>query len=86
MDATENFIEKGVEIMAFDYSKLRGQIRGNYNTQSAFAKEMGFSSASLSAKLNGKVQFTQNEMDKACNLLRIDKAEIASYFFTKNAG
>lgn len=68
--------------MAFDYSKLRGQIRENYNTQSDFAKAMGFSSASLSAKLNGKVQFTQNEMDNACSLLKIDKADIAAYFFT----
>lgn len=68
--------------MAFDYSKLRGQIRENYNTQSDFAKAMGFSSASLSAKLNGKVQFTQNEIDKAVKLLAIDYSQVKAYFFT----
>lgn len=68
--------------MAFDYSKLRGQIRENYNTQSDFAKAMGFSSASLSAKLNSKVQFTQNEIITACSLLNIKMTEVAAYFFT----
>lgn len=31
----------------FDYSKLRGAIREKFGTQEAFAKAMGFSTATL---------------------------------------
>ena len=38
--------------MAFDFSKLRGKIKEVFGTQEKFAKAMGMSSVSLSAKLN----------------------------------
>ncbi len=68
--------------MAFDYSKLRGKIREVFKTQSAFAKAMGMSNTSLSAKLNNNVEFSQKEIDKASDLLKIKKEEIPVYFFT----
>ena len=71
--------------MAFDYSKLRGKIREVFKTQENFAKSVGISSASLSAKLTGKVQFTQNEINTICALLEIDSAEIAVYFFNRKS-
>ena len=52
--------------MSFNYSKLRGKIKEKFATQSAFAKELGISSVSLSAKLNNRVEFSQMEMDKCC--------------------
>jgi len=68
--------------MAFDYSKLRGKIREIFKTQSAFAKAMGISSTSLSAKLNNNVEFSQKEIDRAVELLKIEKEDIPAYFFT----
>jgi len=68
--------------MAFDYSKLKGRIREIFKTQSAFAEAMGMSTTSLSAKLNNKIEFSQKEMDKASDLLKINKEEIPVYFFT----
>ena len=68
--------------MAFDYSKLRGKIREIFKTQSAFAEAMGISSTSLSAKLNNNVEFSQKEIDRAVDLLKIEKENIPAYFFT----
>lgn len=68
--------------MAFDYSKLRGKIREIFKTQSAFAEAMGMSTTSLSVKLNNNVEFSQKEIEKAVELLKIDKEEIPAYFFT----
>lgn len=69
--------------MAFDYSKLRGKIKEVFGTQSKFAKAMGLSSVSLSAKLNNTVMFTQDEINKACELLHIPIEFIPVYFFTE---
>jgi len=66
----------------FDYSKLRGKIREIFKTQSAFAEAMGISSTSLSAKLNNKIEFSQKEIDRAVDLLKIEKEDIPAYFFT----
>lgn len=68
--------------MAFDYNKLRGRIREVFNTQSAFAKAIGMSTTSLSAKLNNLVEFSQKEIDRAVKLLKISQEEIPIYFFT----
>lgn len=67
----------------FDYSKLRGAIREKFGTQEAFAKAMGFSTATLSDKLNNKVQWNQKEIDKAVELLEISKEDIPAYFFSE---
>lgn len=66
----------------FDYSKIRGKIKEVFGTQSAFAEVMHMSPVSLSEKLNNKVQFSQKEIDKACDMLEIAKEEIPIYFFT----
>lgn len=67
---------------SFNYRKLKGRIREIFNTQSAFAEAMGISTTSLSAKLNNKIEFSQKEIDKASDLLKIKKEEIPIYFFT----
>ena len=68
--------------MDFDYSKLRGKIREIFKTQSAFAEAMGMSTTSLSVKLNNNVEFSQKEIDRAVDLLKIEKEDIPAYFFT----
>lgn len=67
----------------FDYSKLKGKIKEVFGTQSAFAKAMGLSSVSLSSKLNNLTQFTQVEINRACELLSIPAEFIPVYFFTE---
>jgi transcriptional regulator with XRE-family HTH domain len=68
--------------MAFNYNKLRGKIREIFKTQEKFADAMDMSSTSLSEKLNNKVEFSQKEIEKAVELLKIEKDDIPVYFFT----
>lgn len=67
--------------MAFNYAKLRGKIREVFGTQKAFADALGISSVSLSKKLNNMVEFTQEEINRSCELLHIVAGEIPVYFF-----
>ena len=67
--------------MEYDYSKLLGRIVEIYGAQSKFSSALGLSGRSLSLKLNGKIDFKQNEISKACSLLKIDIADIPLYFF-----
>lgn len=69
--------------MAFDYRKLRGRIKEIYNVQSAFADALGVSYTSLSNKLNGVVDFSQEEIAKSVELLQIEKRDIPLYFFVE---
>lgn len=64
-----------------NYKKLKGEIRGKFGTQEAFATEMGLSVCSLNKKLNGRTEWTAGEMRKAVELLSIPAQEIPVYFF-----
>ena len=66
----------------FDYSKLRGRIREILGTQSAFAKLLNISEATLSKKLNNDAEFTQGEMNRSSEVLDFALSEIPAYFFT----
>ncbi|MGG7077350.1 DUF739 family protein [Clostridium sardiniense] len=68
--------------MIFDYSKLRGIIREKFGTQDKFAKALGVGRVSLSQRLNNHLEFTQEEINNSCELLEINKNDIAKYFFT----
>lgn len=67
--------------MTFNYNKLKGKIKEVYGTQNRFAIAMNLSPETVSGKLNNKVQWTQNDINIACLLLKIDPVEIATYFF-----
>ena len=67
--------------MNWDYSKLRGRIREICGTQEEFAERLGIGRVSLSQRLNNALEFTQNEIFKACEILNIDFADIPLYFF-----
>lgn len=54
-----------------------------FGTQAKFAKAMGMSTVTLSAKLNGTVQFTAPEMNKACEVLGVSVEFIPLYFLLK---
>lgn len=68
--------------MAYDYSKLRGRIAEKYKTQAAFARELGWSERTLSLKLNGKIFFSQSDIEEMSKALNIKRDEIRVYFFT----
>lgn len=67
--------------MSFDYSKLSGKIKEVCKTQDEFAKRMGLGRVSISQRLNNKLDFTTSEINKACDILGITKADIPVYFF-----
>lgn len=68
--------------MSASYAKLRGKIREVFGSQDAVALEMGMDRSTLSLKLNGKSDWTRNEIEKACYLLHIPIEEVHDYFFT----
>lgn len=67
--------------MIYDYSKLNGKIVEKCGTQSKFANLIGLSERSLSLKLNNKVSFKQNEMQKALLILGVETNKLPEYFF-----
>lgn len=48
-----------------------------------FAKRMRLSQRSISLKLNNKVYFKQNEIQRAAEILSIKDEDINLYFFTR---
>lgn len=70
----------------FNYSELRGRIRAKFDTQAFFAAAMreaglNFSDCVLSQKLNNQSDWSQDEMQTACDLLDIPVDELHLYFF-----
>lgn len=68
--------------MIFDYSKLKGKIKEQFNNRKDFVKLIGLSLNSLSKKLNNKVPFTSPEIYRIVEVLGIDVSEIHVYFYT----
>lgn len=68
--------------MTKDFSKLSGKIVEKYGTQYNFAIALGLSERSLSLKLNNKVGWRDEEMERAIDLLGLDLNDIPAYFFT----
>lgn len=66
-----------------NYAKLRGRIREIFGTQEAFAKAIGLSKSGVSMRLNGKVNWTAEEIERAKEALDFSAEEIGTYFFTR---
>lgn len=69
--------------MQFDYSALKIKIAEMHQTQDRFACALGIPETSLSQKLSGIADFSQEEMLKACTLLNLKAEDIGKYFFTE---
>lgn len=67
--------------MKFNYSKLLGRMRECGFTQAELAKAIGINKATLSAKLNNRFSFSQEEILAICKLLNISISEIGDYFY-----
>ncbi len=63
--------------------KLKGRIVELYGSQRAFSDKIGLTEQSITAKLNGRSQFSQADIVKWCTALEIEKDEVADYFFTE---
>lgn len=72
-----------MENVEFDFSELRGKIKAVYGRQDLFAKDMCMSPTSLSCKMNGKTEFTHEEMAKAIKLLGLNDDSIHKYFLAE---
>lgn len=70
-----------MEKVKFDYSKLKGKITEVCETQKAFAERLGINESTLTAKLKGNSNFTQEEILKSLKILGIVASEMADYFF-----
>lgn len=63
------------------YAKLRGKIYEKYRRQGDFADEIGMDRATLSGKMNGRTQWTLDEVCRACEVLDIPLCDAHEYFF-----
>ena len=66
----------------FDYKKLKNRIRNYYDNQERFAKELNISSTALNYKLNGKINFSYDDLYTMIKLLEVKPEEINELFFT----
>jgi transcriptional regulator with XRE-family HTH domain len=69
--------------MLFNHSKLLGRIKEKGLTQEQLAREIEKNEGTLSAKLNGRSDFTAREIYDICKALEIPKREIGVYFFAE---
>nr|DAF98342.1 MAG TPA: Protein of unknown function (DUF739) [Siphoviridae sp. ctnNB1] len=63
------------------YNKLRGKIVEVYGSQKCFSNEIKLSEQSITAKLNGRSDFSQSDILRWSNALNITQKEIGIYFF-----
>lgn len=63
------------------YGALRERIRAKFGTIGAFADAMGKDRSTISQKLNSIVSWSQDEIERACELLEIPKSNIPDFFF-----
>ena len=74
--------KKGVYIVEFDYSKLKGRIVEKLGTQSKLAELLHISNNALSRKLNNFISFSAEDIMKIISILEIDVNDIGIYFYT----
>lgn len=69
--------------MSRENLRLRGRIIQKYGSQSAFAKHLGKTEQTITAKLNGRSQFSQDDILNWCNALDIVADDVGEYFFAE---
>ena len=65
------------------YRKLRSRIVEIFGTQTEFANALGKTQQTITAKLNGNSQFSQDDIIDWCNCLEINAPDIGAYFFAE---
>lgn len=64
-------------------NKLKGRIVEVFGTQAAFAEALGVPQRAVSQKLKNKRELTRTDIERWCELLKIEREDIADYFFTE---
>jgi hypothetical protein len=72
---------KGGNEMVKENSKLRGRIVEKYGSQANFAKKIGKTVQTVTAKLNGNTGFSQDDIVEWACALEIDANSVGEYFF-----
>lgn len=67
-----------------NYNFLKGKIIEKLGSQTEFAKKLNLSNQSLSAKLNNKVKFSQEEIRLSIEILGLNDEELKKCFFMPN--
>lgn len=70
-------------MLVYDYSKLKGRIVEKLGTQGAFAEQMNMTGVAVSKRLNNKIPWRQEEIEKAAEILGIRENEILKFFFKR---
>lgn len=60
---------------------LKGEIIKKYGSQGKFAKHIGKTEQTVTAKLNGRSRFSQDDIVEWCNALDISANNVGKYFF-----
>lgn len=63
-------------------NKLIGKIKEQGKTIQQMAAEVGISLTAMSRKINGKTQFTREEIEKIADLLELTNEELLAIFFS----
>ena len=63
------------------FGRVREEIKKKYGKLENFPAVSGIKHCSLSRKLNGKAEFTREEIARCCELLDIPAEKIHEYFF-----
>lgn len=75
--------KKGGVKMSYNHNKLRGKIKEIIGSEVEFAKLLGISQTTLSAKLNNKTDFTRTEILRITEELKLSQEEFYDVFFLK---
>lgn len=73
----------GEKRLSRDNLNLRGRIIQKYGSQKEFAKRLDITEQTVTAKLNGRSQFTQDDILLWCNALDIIAEDVGEYFFAE---
>lgn len=65
------------------FARLRGRIVEKYGSQSKFAEAVGLSKNITNKKLQGKVGFSRDDMERWAELLDVEVDDIGRFFFEK---
>lgn len=68
----------------YDYSKLLERIHQKFGTVTRFSNAMDCKLSTMSMRLNNHAEWSQKDICKAIELLRISSRDVGAFFYTVN--
>jgi len=81
VNSTKHFIERRGRMI--DYTELNNRIEESGVKKNVIAKQLGITSKTLFAKLNGKSEFTISQVVRLSSVLHLTYKEMSNIFFSK---